>query len=328
MKQISKVGKVFLRQIIRKQIVDRSIDNRDNIHNGSIIGNKAKSVSIGSRLSKLQIQLAIYLHSLEVDSNGIIHRMYYKEAAKALKCTERSIRNNIAILHRRYIIDYTEINNLFCSVLLPAYSTYHLEGYKGGEGYIDVPEFLMKELLACRNINEIRLAIIQLLNLDKQRLKQERDAVTERIEQNESEVTTIININEFKYGMPNYLNSASKIKELVKEVSFTQIEYLENRKVKVSLHSRYNYINYRERLAEEYAEMLQADLEFINAVFNSKQMNDLIQMCIQYSYEEVINAIIVFDSEVFNTEYDKVDKYCGYIRNIIKEQRFFKERVA
>ena len=323
MKQISKVGKVFLRQIIRKQIVDRSNDNRDNIQNGAIKGTKFYYVSIGSRLSKLQIQLALYLHSLDIDSNGIIRRVYYKEAAKALNCSEKSIKNNIVILHRRYLIDYVPVNSSFCSVLLPAYKTYHLEGFKGGEGYIDIPDALMIELLSCKTVNEIRLSICQLLNLDKQRLKQEKELVEQK-----NEIEAIIDIKEFKYGMPNYLNSTPKIKELIKNISFTKVEYIEDIKARITLNKEYNYISYRQKLSEEYYIRLKYDLEYISIDFTIKQLTDLIQMCVQYSYEEVLHATILFDAERFISEYDEVDKYCGYIRNIIKRERSLKERVA
>lgn len=329
MKQISKVGKVFLKQIIRKQIVDRSRDNIENVNNGSITGGRSKCESIGTRLSRLQIQTAIYLHSLDIDSNGIIRRVYFKDAAKALNCSEKSVKNNIAILHRRYIIDYTPINHNFCSVLLPMYSKYHLEGCKGGEGYIDIPAVLMKELLECKTVNEIRLSICQLLNLDKQRLKQEKESDKTISEVcHKREITTIVKIDDYKYGMPNYLNSASKIKELVDKIKFTQIEYLENRKIKVSLNNEFDYSEYRNRLMIEYENKLKSDLELFTTTFNEKHMYDLIQMCIQYSYEEVLDALAVFDSERFNSKYSLTDKYCGYIRNIIKKSRFLKERAA
>lgn len=84
----------------------------------------------------------------------------------------------------------------------------------------------------------------------------------------------------------------------------------------------------KSELLEKYEYKLNSDLEFIATTFNNRQLYDLVQMCIQYTYDEVLDAIILFDSERFESEYDAVDKYCGYIRNIIKRERNFRERVA
>lgn len=115
-------------------------------------------------LKKNAILLFMYLHFLNPDANGLVY-VDIEDAADTLSCSERTIKNNLALLNRHNYIDLAPnaVAPGYYRLFLSEYKTYFLPAHMGGRGYSIIAKSTFKELSLLPDINSLRLAIRNIL---------------------------------------------------------------------------------------------------------------------------------------------------------------------
>lgn len=268
--------------------------------------NEANEFKIGvkERLSKIQVKQMILYHFLGVDKNGIVKNIDEKSVANYLGCDIKTVRNNNERLIELNYIIFSRIDRFTINVILVDYKSYHLPSSRGGRGYITMSKELLDELLIIDNVNTLRLEIRNLIKFDDMNIDN-------------------INITSSKYTykqisrfLPSYINYISLIKDLLKDSSDLFHVDIQDDGIEFKLKDKYNSKITKDNLKNQiYSNIFDFCIDN-GFLFSDKELEDLLQMGMQYSCQAVIGAVEYIDKNYYLRGKD-VNNVCGLVRTII-----------
>ena len=175
-------------------------------------------------LKKNALLLFMYLHYLNPDKNGLVY-VNIEDAATTLKCTERTVRNNLRLLDKYFYIDLNADPKYpgYYQLFLKEYPTYFKQADQGGRGYCVLPLDHLKTLVSMTNINRLRLAI--------------RSLIPDTLFSSKEERRTELAYLEVQRDLPSYC-SKNKIKELVASEEFTRMFHVIPKKYFITIKAK------------------------------------------------------------------------------------------
>lgn len=119
------------------------------------------------RLNRNAVLLFLQFHLLKPDRLGIVKNIPIDFLAKRLKCDKKTIKNNLNILADNHMIYYSHgMERSLVNICILEYKTYFLSAHEGGRGYYTLSDVVMEQLIAIKNVNNMRLTIKTLLDMD------------------------------------------------------------------------------------------------------------------------------------------------------------------
>lgn len=262
------------------------------------------------RLKSNAIKLLLRLHFCRPDKFGIINNVNTEELAEDLRCDIKTIYNNLKVLEDYGYVSYSRTDTRTVSVCLNDYEKYYLSANKGGRGFIVMSKELLLKLLQLDNILTLRIHLRELLELDNLNIKGPFTAVSKTYK-------------EIKRTLPDYckpclIRSAVKGCTDIFDITFKdnvvrfEINELFNcRRQKDECFNRYITVfqdfiktfnttviavNSSNVLPEGWAEFFsdkenQPDIIFKFIKIKDYEYEDMAQLAMQYSYDNVIEAL-------------------------------------
>lgn len=160
-------------------------------------------------LKKYALLLYMELCFLNPDSNGLIRKIDPEELAANLFCSERTIVNNLHLLHDAgyILLNRHEIPG-FYQAFLNKYKSTFLTADQGGRGYLRISREFMEQLTRLPDTNSLRLAIRSYIdNLEygnRHQTQQEKS------------------IREIKNSLPEYITK-KKLFSILSDTLFTKM---------------------------------------------------------------------------------------------------------
>lgn len=167
-------------------------------------------------LKKNAILLFIYLHFLNPDKYGMVY-VDIEDAANELGCTERTIQNNLKLLHKHHYITMPS-NPIFpgyYNMFLSEYTTYFKKAEEGGRGYSVFTHDVFKKLVKLPDLNSLRLAIRNIIPET-----QPKAATDRRLSRSYQEI---------KRDLPTYC-SKKTIRSITDHKCFKELFYVNHKK--------------------------------------------------------------------------------------------------
>ena len=123
-----------------------------------------------NKLSAASLLLFLYLHFCPSDYDGSMRVVHVPTAARILDCDEKTIHASLKNLSENQYISFTKkyaMRRGTYSVFLQDFSDYHKKAEKGGRGYIRFSERILKQLIAVKKINSLRLMLRVYMDIDE-----------------------------------------------------------------------------------------------------------------------------------------------------------------
>jgi hypothetical protein len=305
----------------QKNLITYNFCSKCPYHNKEIViyKNEANDLKIDKEMCSSRSQILQFLmYHILCDSNGIVRSISDEEIAAKLGVTIKTVQNN-----NRYFIS----NNLICKSLKRVRNAYgvYIVDYKSyfkskenyGRGYLQISDVVFTELLKIKPINELRLAIRELIYNNR---------VNPYYDENVNEF--FISRDEIKSFLPDYLNSFNKIEEIIENSTF-RVFYKEkvNRGYIFKIKPSYDGNAIRAAKTAKYETTIvshilsagkknyKCDPFMVTDLEN--YISDFVQMSHQYDLDMVLRAIDQLLVFIFRTEYK--GNYGGFIRNKIEE---------
>lgn len=290
------------------------------------------------RLNCMSILLFMYLHLCTPSSIGVINGFHIPTAAKFLQCDQKTVHASLKCLQKKKYITYLpDARRGYYIVLISGYMDYFKKASEGGRGYIQISNDLLKQLIDIKKLNTIRLFLRIYFDVDSMHRNNVNDLIISKA------------MEELRRYLPKYLKPR-KIESLL-SCSQDLFEIHFGKKYTFKLNSSYFariqkktlYHENEQRLLEHIEEANQyiikrrddwisisAIPEYLKKaicrmaaanfyepiVLTDADKKDLIQMSIQYSYEEVIAALhTIWDTYQFKD----LKLYGALIRTIIED---------
>ena len=293
------------------------------------------------RLKANAIKLLLAYHLIGLDNNGVIKNINIKALADLLKCSRKTIINNNATLQKYGYLYHSSSGNDNINIFIPEAKNYYLPANKGGRGYFPISKPLFEELLKCKNLNELRIIIRELIAFNISPIK--------------NLTTTIRNMTDIRRNLPKYCRP-NVIRRAVNSITtiFTtniiekNIDKIE--KVRFRLIDRFNVsidkenrIKYYKEQFTEFINTLNEEIVTLNSTnttavdlkhpelkpykdklddapylvrMSELQIYDIASLSLQTSYEDVTSCFM----EVYFTYYghgEKPRNPAGLLRHII-----------
>ena len=260
-------------------------------------------------LKSVAIKLLLLLHFYHPDQFGVVSQLSFDDCAMQLNCSTRTIYNNLNILASFGYISFSKNNAHYFSVCLNDYESYYLPASQGGRGYIVMSSELLKQVISIDNLMSLRIHLRELVELDTLNLKGPFTAVNKTFK-------------EMKLSLPSYCKPCI-IKSCVKHetgifnitfkessVRFEILDRFDSKKQKSMLYDTYilmfndflhsfnssvirvnteNYIpsEFRDFFTPELSE----DKNFCLMHVKDFEIEDLAQLSMQYSFNNVVSAL-------------------------------------
>lgn len=333
MKEIAKIGKTIIRQLSSGIEQYMIIDNPntpghscpyENVEDEKLRqklcelncdikpADQPKVFVQHKRLSKLQMLQLLYYHFLPIDSRGVILGISEKSVAQALNCTVRSVQNNNKVLEETGIIYSSNCGEGRINVMILPYKQYHATKEEGGSGYLSMSVEFFELLLHVKNVNALRMELRKLLVYDNDTAK--------RI-YGKSEVSHISK-NDWKLFLPKYTHTQTKLESIIEDGTEAFKTTAEHATVYFVMDSRYNGKLLKEQKEQLYSRHLSDLLSTTFLFMEKRDTADLVQLCFEYSYNEVHHAIEEWLQECAIDEQKKmIQNIGGYIRTVIRKNR-------
>lgn len=118
------------------------------------------------RLSLNALKLLLLCHNYS-NNEGLIINVTYEDAAKAMHCSSRTVKNSLYHLKQLgYLSAISNNDGTFCAYIT-AKKSYYLPATRGGRGYLTITQACLTELLRINTVNALRIALRTLMDLDK-----------------------------------------------------------------------------------------------------------------------------------------------------------------
>lgn len=247
-------------------------------------------------LTHTQIRQLLYYNSTVFENNGITIELSHKDVAKAIKCSERTARDNIkALVDAGYIVISSYNDNKY-KVFIRDYHKYH---ENGNRGHLYLSDKCFKALTRIDNINTLRLALMGLVRLDDMRVSKVKDP------SKELSYGALINLLPSNITCPKQvIKLFAKAKELFKMT-------FKSESVSISFNKEMDSVTYANTLNKNNKKALSKFLKKFGLNVTDKDKEDLLQMSIQYNIHIVANA--------FKYIKDRTPEELGsYLRTVIR----------
>jgi hypothetical protein len=342
LKELAKIGKSLIRQlssaIERYEILDSTSSQAHvcpfanvedeklrkklcelNCPDTQITEAHSKISVYHKRLSKLQILQLLYYHFLPIDSRGVVVSISEKQVAEKLGCTVRTVRNNNAVLENLGIIYYSNSGEGRFNVMILPYKTYHATKEEGGSGYLNMSKEYFTLLLQINNVNALRMELRKLLVYDNDTAKRTYK---------KSEVS-YISKNDWKMFLPKYTHSERMLQTIAESGTKAFKTTTEHATVYFVMDSRYNGKILKEQKEKLYLETLSKELSTHFSFIEKKHLVDLVQLCFEYSFTEVVEAVQQWMGECsLDPDKKRIVNVGGYIRTLVRKNRMEKQLKA
>lgn len=290
------------------QYVSKKIKQYKNEKN--YFGNKEK-------VGKSAIKLWIALHFCSPDDFGLVRGITMSKITKLTGLNTRQVKYALKNLTKKgYISPSACIQNCNSAfdVMIADYQKLYAKAEKGGKGYITLSEDNLAEIMAFKNVNELRMYIRLYLTCDETAVKHN----------NQYQHFSAVKLDVAKKWLPSYLtfsNVKSILSELKKYFSVQESEdakfsvtfmnttpgkLLYNEKIEDAKSEVFEYIREINRLvmskpdSKTLNNMLQLDIcclpkkwkdKMIYIHENSRQVHDLAKLAIEFDLDAVKKAI-------------------------------------
>lgn len=303
-RKYSKIGKSALRILIGKleHEIYRETSSSDISYQAYV------------RLPKLSIKLYLFLHSLEVDSMGMIKNVSLEYLQDNLNCCRQSVLKTLKVLENYRFISYSHSSSMrYFNVLIHNYQDMFKSKKQdyGAGGYITVTKDLLKELLILNDVNALRAAIIQIIDYDYHEYKCKKQN-----QEPEKNMKIVINYKEVKTFLPSYYNFKKRIAKTFYQLSkIFKIDFLQEC-INLSILDKFNTKKTQEaerKAIHDYFihNKIISILKQFNVIkkyknnFINKTISDLEQLSFEYNKEIVLDALIFLQKEHVMEKLDK-----------------------
>ena len=305
-------------------------------------------------LNITSICVFLMLHLCSPTSTGVVSDFDISEAAAFLSKCPRSIRNALVSLEEKgYIISTATDETGKRLVVLNGYDKYFAKASSGGRGYIVITDEFVKRLSSIESINSMRLCIREYLAIDDMRI---RGYNVDLYNTDSSFRQSASPIRDVRSLLPSYLRPCG-IKKAVENCSplfstsdeegiftFKLEESLFGHDEKIrrtneahtilsdeffeadsiiarSLNYEANILDFNDYI-KWIATLPPKERSKIHLTPSDSDMEDLVQMAVQYSVEAVISAVhSVWSSFEHINKHGNIGSYGAKVRNIIQEMQ-------
>lgn len=182
------------------------------------------------------------------------------------------------------------------------YETLHATKDEGGTGYVKLGFNMFQEL--CKlNSNELRLACDLIVAIDSNKASK----------YNKSNFITRYFGNIRKY-LPSYVNCKKKVKEILKKLDGLFDLTIQEDCVNAKEILAYNTDNYLARISKNNRKGIKKLAKNAGIKYTSKDLTDLVQMSIEYSYAAISNAFMY----IMVKGITEIDNLGALVRTLIK----------
>lgn len=286
------------------------------------------------RLKSNAIKLFLLLHFYNPNKFGIINTISLDDLIYYLNCNVKTIINNLDILSMYGYLSYSKKDAHTISVCLNDYESYYLPANKGGRGFFIISLELFMHLIKINNIVSLRIHLRQLLEFDTLSMKTDYSAIYK-------------SFKEIKRTLPEYCkpkvikNSVENFNDIF-NISFTDTS------IRFEINQTFNCKLQKQKCFDNYLNMFDDFMKSFNITvynknstivssedsnynyffdnsdeilfrpinFKDYELEDLAQLSMQYSFDNVLLAL----SYVYNKYYVKertVHNLGGLVRTII-----------
>lgn len=256
------------------------------------------------RFSKSQLKQFLLYHFLVSNNSGLIHNISEKEVAKALNCSERTVRNNNKFLlkHLYVSICYASEPGTF-TVLIRGYKDRALPAEQGGRGYLVMPKETFEALLSIQDVNELRSELRLFLKADDYKNSE-----------NKSQIST--SVKSLRRKLPKYLTPKKVVEILnnIKENSLFNFNKIANEEIVYRLKEDFDPVVKATELQNSFTSNFVEYCTANDIVLDAKTYADLVQMSFQYNHETVMRVLITISEKIVS---GLINNIGGYIREVI-----------
>ena len=210
-------------------------------------------------LQKGALSLYLFIYFQSPDENGYVRCIDIYEAAEALGCDPKTIKNNLRLLQKGDYISFSPTD-------IPGYYQVFITGYKnmfknarnGGRGYITFSREFVKKLLNLSDINSIRLAIRSYISSESSSYK--------------PSLTREQSYRRIRDHLPRYV-TIKKIKAIIQDTDFLSIFNVarKRRSAAIAVKPEYSQAKISETVKERCKEEITAFIDNINRPLKKKR---------------------------------------------------------
>lgn len=249
-------------------------------------------------LSAIQIKVALLYHFL-CDNKGFVRSskngveyIYTSEneLAEILNCNTKSIRKANEVLCKRDYISYSKLGSGNISVCITNYSRYHLPEKKGGKGYLVMSDLLLKQLIECKNVNTLKLALRMMLLDDKANIKSDNYKL-------ERKYTSFDLSDAWKY-IPKYIVASSSFNSMLESLNTIFDIQTVDGKLQFKLIDEFVGKRYRDAVCMEDINIGKQLFEKEGFSLSNEDAADVGQLVNQYGKENVKEGIASIKSHL------------------------------
>ena len=265
-------------------------------------------------LSESQIKQLLLYYTLVFENNKITAPVTIEEVAEFIGTTKKTVYNNLDTLEKDKFIVINKFKGGVHQVLILDYPTYNKDK-SNNEPYMYISKECLQNLMKIKNINALRLALIMLLKIDNMK------AVKKTIK--------TISYSYLNNILPSYIHTNKQVKELLN--SLTSIFKI------TSDNPEDDELSYEQNQETIYItqdsitpDKMEHESEYFNEYFkkygktlSNMTMRDILQMCDQYGFTLVKEAIKAGKEKIISMIPDRIEyanDIGAYVRAIIKNQ--------
>lgn len=201
------------------------------------------------RLKGNAIKLLIIYHFLSPNKKGIISDVLINELATFLRCDIKTVKNCNLMLSGYGYISYSNSGlKGAINIMLPEYTTYHLNAAEGGRGYTTMSSDLLNKIIDIKDLNQLRIYLRTLMDSDASCAQ---------------DVSLQKSFTELRRYLPDYCKPNVIQKALKLESSIFEVTY-DKQVVTLHLNKLYNTRIAKEKLTNEYNDSLHRFVDDFN----------------------------------------------------------------
>lgn len=305
--------------------------------------NESNRYGYSHPLSLCAIKIFLYLHLLSPTSIGVVGGVHVPTIARELKCSEKTVHSCLRNLQEYGYIYYRRDQERGCYlIILLEYQEYFKPAAKGGRGYFILSRQLFEKLIKVNQLNIMRLYIRMYLNIELNRQKYpKREPIRKDTK----------SLAELRNYLPAYLKPCNIIQmisvesdiyniEIREKITFTlgpslygadikkQILKENEERLLIHIFETDNILSERYRcwmpedavptyLMQTVENMVKTKV-IAQVAVSEKDIQDMVQMSVQYSFEHVICVLHqIWETNLVGSLYGK---YGAIMRNMIEQE--------
>lgn len=233
---------------------------------------------------------------------GITSVINNTEIAKICNLTVATVVTARKSLEKTGLIEVKNIDTFKHQIAIIGYERLHLTKEEGGTGYVKIGFNMFKKLCELTS-NELRIAFDLILSIDS-------DSANNY---NKSDSLTR-NYSFIKKYLPSYVDCKKKVQEILKKLDgLFDLTFKEDH-IQAKEIQTYNVKNYLSCVSKGNRKFIKKILKNTKITFNKKDLNDLVQMSIEYSCKAISNALMY----ILLNNIDIKESLGALVRSLIK----------